>query len=204
MNLFCQVFLVLTVVFAPLYSGLSHAQASHPLTQWQMSPAPQMAPEAMWIGPDGVPHQLSEYRGNVVLLNVWATWCQPCLAEMPTLDKLQRRYEQAGLRIIPVALDSSGFAKMDLFYRQARIRHLPLAADPSGRLLGPLVADSKSIPTTYVIDRQGKLIGSVVGAEDWFSDNVKKLVEMLLRQEVLTPQEQQTMEQAPLILDVRP
>ena len=195
-NLIYTAFFVLIVVFAP---RLAAAQAQ---TAWQMAATPKPAPQAMWLDRNATPHQLTDLRGNVVVLNIWATWCQPCLAEMPTLDKLQRRYQKAGLHVVPVALDASGFERMDLFFRQAGIHHLPLLADPTGRLLGNYVQDS--LPVTYIIDRQGLLLGTVTGAEDWFSDPVRHLLEQLLRNDDTAPPAETAQEEAPLILDVQP
>ena len=167
---------------------------------WTDVPDPAPAPNAMWVDERGAPHVLQNLRGHVVLLNIWATWCRPCLAEMPTFDKLQRRYGDAGLKVIPVALDDAGFARMALFYRQARLRHLPLYADPTGHMLGQLA--TKRIPTTYVINREGHLVALLEGAEDWFSAPIRQRIEALLREG--TPSERYTAPTPQMILDVTP
>jgi thiol-disulfide isomerase/thioredoxin len=162
-----------------IFVFLSVAVTAHVEPFWRWQTPPILAPDVMWQDETGQSSVLSNLRGNVVLVNVWATFCPPCLKEMPSLDKLQRRYKQAGLVVLPVALDSAGFPKMRSFYRQLRIRHLPLLADPTGKLLGAFATEA--LPTTYVIDREGRWVATLEGAEDWFADKPQQLIEDLLR-----------------------
>jgi thiol-disulfide isomerase/thioredoxin len=171
------------LIFIFVFLGVAVTGHAEPFWRWQTPPAP--APDVMWQDETGQASVLSALKGKVVLLNVWATFCTPCLKEMPSLDKLQYRYKQAGLMVIPVALDPAGFPKMRSFYRRARIRHLPLLADPTGQMLGAFA--TKALPTTYIIDRSGRWVATLEGAEDWFAEKPQQLIENLLREQPPTP-----------------
>ena len=168
---------LLSVAFTPLIAPTSQTLEG---SSWQAIPQPYKAPNVSWFDAQGTRQTLQDLEGHVVVLNLWATWCRPCLLEMPTLDKLERRYHQAGLRVMPVAVPSSGgFAHIDTFYRRARLNYLPQLLATHAGMLGPFM--STSLPTTYVIDKRGNVVAEVKGAEDWFSEEIQNRIEGLLR-----------------------
>ena len=142
----------------------------------------------MWLRGDGQPVTLENYRGKWVVLNLWATWCAPCVAEMPTLDKLHRRYNKKGLEVIAVNVDNQqsynaaatriGISEIESFYRQTRIRYLPVHLDLEDHLT--FAYRSKRLPSTYLIDPEGRIVALVDGAEDWFSRPMQSFVDTLL------------------------
>ncbi len=112
---------------------------------------------------------LSDYRGRVVLLNFWASWCPPCVAEMPSLDRLHQDLQGADFAVLAVSEDEGGWADVDRFRRRMPLR-LTVLLDPNGR-----VADKYGVsrlPQTYLIDKQGKVVRLYEGPVDWSDPNV--------------------------------
>ena len=136
-------------------------------------------PEAAFII-DGVPRSLSEFRGRMVLLNVWASWCQPCRTEMPALSRLGTRLAADGLVIVAVSIDKN-LADAERFLSALGLRDLPLYHDPSSTSLKKLGA--VGVPTSILIDRQGREIGRLRGSAAWDSDEAILLIRGALHDE---------------------
>lgn len=114
---------------------------------------------------------LADFKGEVVVLNFWASWCAPCIAEMPTLDTLQADLAADGLKVVAVSLDRDGIKKAAPFFRRTGVKNLKLYTDRMSDLFQEL--KGAALPTTYVLDRDGKVVSVYVGATDWSSDRVK-------------------------------
>lgn len=116
---------------------------------------------------DGRALTLADSRGRVVLLNVWATWCVPCREEMPTLDRLQARLGGEDFQVLPLSVDRAGLEPVRRFYEEIGIRHLGqyLAED----LRAMLALGVIGLPTTLLIDREGREIARLVGPAEWDS-----------------------------------
>jgi thiol-disulfide isomerase/thioredoxin len=128
---------------------------------------PQPAPDLGFLDRAGHETSLANFRGRVVVLNLWATWCLPCIAEMPSLDRLAARLADAPFSVVAVALDREGKRPVDAFYRRAGIAALPQYFDPRGRLAKDVGA--AGLPMTLVIDHEGREIGRLSGSNDWSS-----------------------------------
>ncbi|HEX8010869.1 MAG TPA: TlpA disulfide reductase family protein [Casimicrobiaceae bacterium] len=108
---------------------------------------------------------LTDFRGKVVLLNIWATWCGPCRKEMPTLDRLQAKLGSADFEVVALSIDRGGQAVVKSFFDEIDVQHLAVYVDASAQ-----AGDSLSIlgiPTTLLLDREGREIGRVVGPAQW-------------------------------------
>jgi len=126
---------------------------------------------------DGAPHRLSEWDGKLVLVNFWATWCEPCREEMPLLDRLRGRYAQDGLEVIGIAIDDAGAVREYLEHNPVRYPILiggEEAANPS-----LVFGDTRSVlPYSVLIGRDGKLIAqragsfSASGLADWIKPHL--------------------------------
>ena len=129
---------------------------------------------------DGTQHPLSEYAGKAVVLNLWATWCVPCVREMPALDDLAQAVAANGIVVLPVSSDRGGAAVVQRFYADHAIKHLPVLLDPMGAMAHAL--NVRGIPTTLLIDRQGQEVGWLEGSADWSSPDaitvVRKVAEV--------------------------
>ena len=121
---------------------------------------------------------LSNYKGQVLVINFWATWCAPCRAEMPSFEALYRRYRSQGLAVLAVSLDKGADAKVRQFV-QDRGLSFPVLMDVDGE--AERLYPSVSIPFTYVVGRSGRIVARVDGAKDWQSEETFQAVEYLLK-----------------------
>ena len=137
--------------------------------------APEELPEVKFLDATGKERTLADWRGKVVLLNLWATWCLPCRKEMPALDRLQTR---AGLRQVPGGGGQrrphrAGRAPGSSSTRPSAEK-LALYADPTARLASALRA--AGLPATLLLDRQGREIGRLLGPAEWDGEDAKRLI----------------------------
>ena len=127
--------------------------------------------------PDGGRFRLSEQRGKVVLVNFWATWCPPCLEEMPAMERLWRRHKDAGFVLVAISLDTDP-KKVPPFVI-ARKFSFPVALDPK---MG--VAEKygvRALPSSFMLDRQGTVAGVALGPRPWDDGAAHGLVQAMLR-----------------------
>jgi cytochrome c biogenesis protein CcmG/thiol:disulfide interchange protein DsbE len=126
---------------------------------------------------DGKPTQLANLRGKVVLLNFWATWCQPCVDEAPSLDALQKRIAPLGGTVLGVSVDDNQDA-YEQFLKAYNIDY-PTYRDPSKQI--PLSYGTTMYPETYVIDRDGRIDSKIIGPQDWTSPAMMAYLDSVLR-----------------------
>ncbi len=137
-------------------------------------PEPKPVPEVNFVDGEGKPHRLADFKGKVVLLNVWATWCGPCRQEMPTLDRLQAQLGGADFQVLALSIDQDGVQAVRDFYREIGIQHLKLYIDDSAQTIQRL--DVFGLPVTLLLDRQGRELGRKLGAAEWDSPEVIEYV----------------------------
>ncbi len=130
------------------------------------------APTVTFTAPDGKAVTLADFKGTPVLLNLWATWCAPCVAELPTLDALAVQ-KGAVLKVLTVSQDLEGKAKAVPFLKDKGIAHLPAYTDPS---LGLSLAYQANLPTTVLIDAEGREVWRVSGSLDWTGAEAAALI----------------------------
>jgi len=124
---------------------------------------PQSAPVFAVRGLDGKTFKLQDYRGRGVVLDFWATWCQPCRASMPHLDALQERHRDRGLTVIGISVDDGGPVRVKRFVDYLGVRfRIGMADERMLDAYGPI----RAIPTTFFIDRKGQVVRRVVGYID--------------------------------------
>jgi thiol-disulfide isomerase/thioredoxin len=119
---------------------------------------------------------LAEFKGKVVFLNFWASWCGPCRAEMPSMEALYRRFKGDGLEILAVNYRENK-KTVDAFTEQFNLT-FPVTLDLSGRIGG--LYGVGAFPTTYIIDREGKIVTRIVGSLDWNTPELFAAFESLL------------------------
>jgi thiol-disulfide isomerase/thioredoxin len=139
---------------------------------------PRLAPALAFEREDGGKITLADFRGRAVLLNLWATWCAPCRAEMPTLDRLQAAAGDKSFAVVAVNVDTARLERRGAFLDSIGVKSLQRYADPSGDAFQVLRRDGKALglPVTMVIDRDGCEIGAVAGAANWNSPEAQALV----------------------------
>lgn len=173
---------LLYVVFAasskPEAQGLARFSEGA-LARLQVLDEPPAQPAEAFSDGAGGGARLAEYRGQVVLVNIWATWCPPCMAEMPTLAALERRFEGRDFAVVPISVDSQADTEKA---RAALARmsegRLPFLIDYSRAVLFAVAAPG--MPTTILYDRQGREIARLAGEADWSSEEAAALIEAAL------------------------
>jgi thiol-disulfide isomerase/thioredoxin len=155
------------------------AATSSPAWAFNFAPTePKPTPELTFLDAQGNQLSLADFRGKVVILNLWATWCAPCRREMPSLDRLQAAHGDDGLQVLPLSLDRGEIDKIEAFYEEVGLPNLGIYHDPkaaAGRAFG-----AYGLPTTIVIDREGREIGRLLGPAEWDSDEALALVQAAL------------------------
>ena len=135
---------------------------------------PRALPDIAFEDGQGRKRTLGDFRGRVVLLNLWATWCAPCREEMPTLDRLQQKLGGPGFEVLALSIDADGAAAVKRFYDETGIRALATYVDPTMRATGSLAVIG--VPTTLLIDRGGREIGRRAGPVHWDSPEAVRLI----------------------------
>ena len=129
---------------------------------------------------EGRLRSISQWRGRVVLLNLWATWCGPCRKEMPHLAKLQKMLGSDEFEVVALSVDRKGAEASAKFLIDIEATALKLYIDSTAKVLGPLQA--VGLPATFLIDRQGNEIGRLLGPADWASPDALRLILTALKE----------------------
>jgi thiol-disulfide isomerase/thioredoxin len=142
------------------------APAAEALGEFTPLETPRPAPDVGFTTRAGEPVRLSSFRHRMVLVNLWATWCGPCVHEMPSLDKLQAALGN-DLTILAISEDRGGGSAVDPFLTKHGIRNLTAYLDPESNVAHAFGVDG--LPTSFLIDRDGRILGWLKGAADWDS-----------------------------------
>ncbi|MBI3807898.1 MAG: TlpA family protein disulfide reductase [Nitrospirae bacterium] len=121
---------------------------------------------------------LSDLRGKVVMVNFWATWCGPCRVEMPAMEVLYQAFSRKDFEILAVSTDAEGVSVTRPFQQKNRLT-FPILHDPD-YLVG-LTYGARSLPMTFMVDRQGVVRHQIFGARDWGAAEAHQLVQMLMK-----------------------
>ncbi|MES2839434.1 MAG: TlpA disulfide reductase family protein [Pseudomonadota bacterium] len=145
-----------------------------------MRAQPLPLPDLRVLDGKGRPVDLSSFRGKMVLLNIWATWCPPCREEMPSLDRLQAQLGGDEFQVVALSMDAGAKAldQVKSFYASVGIKHLAVFLDADAAAIFTLKA--VSVPTTLLLDRQGRELGRMSGTAEWDSPRIVKALRELL------------------------
>ncbi|HEX6866740.1 MAG TPA: TlpA disulfide reductase family protein, partial [Caulobacteraceae bacterium] len=149
------------------------------LSKLVIPPRPGPAPDVPFLDASGRPVRLADFKGQVVVMNMWATWCPPCKEEMPTLAKLQAVYAAQPVAVVAVSVDRD----RDLAEAKAELAANPplkLYRDPGYKLAFGLEPRAQGFPTTVIYDRQGRERARLSGAANWASPEARGMIERLL------------------------
>ena len=151
------------------------------LAALQLSSEPRRAIQVAFERDGGAKLTVADFKGRPILLNLWATWCIPCRAEMPALDRLQAAKGGPGFEVVAVNVDTARLERRAAFLDSVGVKSLTRYADPSGDAFETLHKDGKALglPVTLVIDKDGCEVGAVEGGAIWDSAEAKALVETL-------------------------
>ena len=147
-----------------------------------VSKSPTQATELTFSGPDGHELSLSSFKGRTVLLNLWATWCLPCRAEMPALDRLQAFLGGSQFEVVTINIDTARLERRQAFLKEAGVERLAFYADPTANVFQKLkrAAKATGLPTTILIDSDGCELGVRSGPAEWDSEDAKRLISAVI------------------------
>ena len=134
-------------------------------------------PDGVFVTQDGASHRLSEFKGRGMVVNMWATWCAPCVAEMPSLQALSKALAPHDIAVLPLSSDRGGADTVGAWYEAHGITALPVLLDPKGALARAF--NARGVPTTLIINTKGQVIARLEGAADWGSASAQALVKRL-------------------------
>jgi thiol-disulfide isomerase/thioredoxin len=126
----------------------------------------------------GRSRNLADFKGKVVLLNIWATWCGPCRKEMPALDRLQAELGGPDFEVVALSIDRGGMDAVRKFFADIGIHNLAMYLDSSGQALRQLGA--VGLPTTLLLERDGREIGRLIGPAEWDSPEMIEFVRCVI------------------------
>jgi peroxiredoxin len=129
----------------------------------------QPAPNFTLPDLDGQMVSLTDFRGKVVLINIWATWCPPCVEEMPSMEKLYQELKGEGFEILAVSIDESGAKVVTPFMKKHKLS-FPALTDPKGTIKS--IYKTTGVPESFVINKDGTLLEIVIGPRDWAAPEV--------------------------------
>ena len=154
-------------------AGNAAAHSPYPTGRLDRSHGGTPAPDLAFEGPDGRPVRLSAFRGRPLLVNLWATWCGPCVVEMPVLDRLAGGQAGDGLQVIAISQDN-GRQKVTDFFAARSFQRLQPYLDTRMDLM--MTLGTGTLPTTILYDSQGREVWRMIGMADWQGERVARLL----------------------------
>jgi peroxiredoxin len=149
------------------------------ITLWNLRPKDSFEPETLMVGKpvpdfefpglDGRLVRLSDYRGKVVLVNIWASWCPPCIDEMPSMEKLYKELQGESFEILAVSIDTQGINAVAPFMKAYGLS-FPALIDTKGTIKN--LYKATGVPESFIIDKEGILIKRIIGPLDWAAPEV--------------------------------
>lgn len=163
-----------------LLAGMAIASAQPLPKNFIQYEAPKPIASIAFEDDQGRPRSLAEFRGKIVLLNIWATWCGPCRREMPSLDRLQGLLGGSDFEVVALSIDRAGLAPVRKFYADVGIRNLAIYIDSSGKATRELA--TVGVPATLLIDRDGRELGRLVGPAEWDEPDIVQFLKRVIAQ----------------------
>ena len=136
------------------------------------------APDFTLLGLDGRKVSLQDYKGKIVLLHFWATWCKPCIEEFPTIERIHKEYKDKGLVILAISIDKGGREPVKSFIDKTGVS-FPILLATDGNIKGAYW--TWGTPTSFLIDRKGKILGRALGPRKWDSVEARALFDAALK-----------------------
>ena len=158
----------------PVQGGVTRALATGDMTAFVVKAERKPVPEISFTTENGTALSLGQWKGRVVLVNLWATWCAPCRKEMPALAALQSEMGSKDFEVVAISVDRKGVEASAKFLSEVGASALKLYADPSTDALTKFQA--VGLPASILIDRQSREIGRLLGPAQWNSDDARALI----------------------------
>ena len=177
---------VMAALLLPILLPLPAAAHTPDLHQFNLVAfgRPLPAPDFVLTTPSGAAVSLKQFRGKVVLLNFWATWCPPCVREMPSMEALFQKFKPRGFTVLAISLDEKGAAAVKPFLKKFQLT-FPVALDPDSEISTRYGA--RDLPSSFLIDAKGRVIAAAKGERDWYSaEAISYVSEVLDNQPTIT------------------
>ena len=138
------------------------------------------APNFTLPGLNGKMVSLADYKGKVVFLNIWATWCPPCVEEMPSMEKLYQALNNEDFEILAVSIDETGAQDVLPFMKKHKLS-FPTLTDPKGTIKG--LYQTTGVPESFIIDKDGLIVEKIIGPRDWAIPDAIRFFRNLIRRD---------------------
>ena len=156
----------LPALFAfPAWANIGSDLIKGAVRRFELTKPPKALPEISFTTADNKPLTLAAYNGKVVLVNFWATWCAPCVSEMPSLDQLQKKMGKDKFVVLPLSLDGPTRTKVVPFYQDKKLAELGIYFDKGRKAMQALGVTV--LPTSILVDTSGRELGRIEGEADW-------------------------------------
>jgi thiol-disulfide isomerase/thioredoxin len=169
------------LLLAPSFARAAESGTGMPdrskLGEFVPSAQPVPAPAVSLTEPGGATVDLADFKGKLVLVNFWATWCEPCLREMPSIERLQSRLGDR-IAVLAVSEDRGGSKAVDPFVEKLGLKSVKIYVDPKSAV--GRAFEVKGLPTSVLIDGDGKVVGRVEGAAEWDSPKIMAVIRPFL------------------------
>lgn len=159
---------------APAAEQTLRLASDGPLREFTRTTPPRPVPAFAFADAAGRTVSIEDFRGQVVVLNIWATWCVPCVKELPALDRLEGKLAGQKARVVALSIDRGGVEQVQPFLERLQIRELITYVDPRARVWQALTI--KALPLTVLIDPLGREVGRIEGAVEWDAPEALALV----------------------------
>ena len=170
-----NIFWIVVLLTVFLLVGCDNSTSEQPLTQ--VNPESNLAADFTLTNMQGEQVSLSQYRGKVVVVNFWATWCPPCREEMPSMERLYRNYKDKGLVMLAINVDENGKQAVAQFLKRTP-HSFPILLDSDNA--AQQAYGVFRFPESFIIDRNGIVVKRIIGGRDWLSGSTFELIKFLL------------------------
>jgi thiol-disulfide isomerase/thioredoxin len=155
----------LAAIALPAKAGVKPDLIEGAVARFVLAKTPKPLPDLEFQDADDKPLRFAEFRGRALLINFWATWCVPCVKEMPSLDRLQAKFPRDKFLILPLSIDGPTKPKVAPFYKDRKLAHLGIYFDKGRKAMQGL--DVSLLPTSILVDPMGHELGRLEGDADW-------------------------------------
>lgn len=161
-------------------AGARAAESSAGMEKLVVHDTPRAVPKFAFIDGDGDTRTLADWRGKLLLVNIWATWCAPCKEEMPALSRLEAKRGAKDFAVVPISVDRGGLDKPRAFLDRIGADNLPLLVEQSGRL--NVTLDVLGLPATLIVNAEGREVARMIGPAEWDTPQaIARLEELMAR-----------------------
>jgi thiol-disulfide isomerase/thioredoxin len=174
MAVFC-VGIVIVMNLLPHETGPNSPPREGAMAEFKPRSPSTPAPAVEFFDADNGKLDFSAFKGKVALINLWATWCLPCVKEMPSLEKLKQTHENDDFVVVTISEDRQGTKLVDEFFQKNGLKTLPRYVDPQSRIGRALKLNG--LPTTVLLDPEGRELGRFEGSADWAGADALKLID---------------------------